>query len=98
MTITNKAKIRDEHVNDVRSAMRHRATWLYFLLDEAEKQGLDRDDFGRKAIFRTGCFMGERGFKKTDDLQEFERQFVTDLAKKLFEMYVKDSTMDRFVV
>jgi hypothetical protein len=98
MPIINKAKIRDEHVNDVRSAVRHRATWFYFLLDEARKKGLDWDDFARKAIYRTGCFMGERGFKKTDDLREFERQFVTDLAQKLFEMEVKESGKDRFVI
>jgi len=98
MSIKNEAKIREDHVRDVRAAIKHRATWFYFLLDEARKRGLDWDDFARKAVFRTGCLHGDSRFKKTDSLREFAEQFLTDLGKKLFEMEVHEISDDRFVV
>jgi len=98
MPIKNDAKIHEKHVKDVRAAIEHRATWFYFLLDEARKKGLDWDDFARKAIFRTGCLHGDHRFKKTEDLREFAGQFATDLPRQLFEMEVVESTADRFVL
>ena len=42
MTIENKPSITTEQrVNDMRSALEHRGTWLYLLLEEAEKAGYD---------------------------------------------------------
>jgi hypothetical protein len=58
MTIKNEAKIREPHVEEMRSAIEHRATWFYLLLDEARKNGLAWDDFARKAVFQTGCLQG----------------------------------------
>jgi len=98
MAIKNKAKIKDDHLKDVRVAMQHRATWFYFLLDEARKRGLEWDDFAREAIFRTGCLHGDRTFSKMGDLREFAGQFATDLTKKLMEMEVVESTQDRLVI
>jgi hypothetical protein len=37
----NKGRYTSEHVGDVRTAIEHRVTWFYFLLDEARKKGLD---------------------------------------------------------
>lgn len=98
MPIKNEASIKDEHIRDVRAAIEHRATWFYCLLDEARKKGLDWDDFARKAIFRVGCFHGERNFTETSDLKEFPRQFPSELGKKVFEMEIVESTPDRYVV
>lgn len=98
MVIKNEAKIKEDHIRDIRSAIEHRATWFYFLLDEAQKKGLDWDDFARKAIFRTGLFHGDRRFTKTGDLREFAKQFASDLGRQLFEMEVREESADRFVV
>ncbi|MBP8672539.1 MAG: L-2-amino-thiazoline-4-carboxylic acid hydrolase [Synergistales bacterium] len=98
MTIRNEATIKDQHVEDMRNAIEHRATWFYFLLDEARKRGLDWDDFARAAIFRTGCFHGDVKFTKIEDLKQFAREFANDLVRQIFEMDVVESTDDRFVV
>ena len=98
MTIRNEATIKDQHVEDMRNAIEHRATWFYFLLDEARKRGLDWDDFARAAIFRTGCFHGDVKFTKVEDLKQFAREFANDLVRQIFEMDVVESTDDRFVV
>jgi hypothetical protein len=98
MPIKNQASIEDEHVRDVRAAIEHRATWLYCLLDEARKRGLDWDDFARRAIFRVGCFHGEQKYFKTESLQAFSRQFPSELSQKVFEMEIAASTPDRYVV
>jgi len=98
MAIKNEAKIKERHVEDLRSAIEHRATWFYLLLDEARKKGLDWDDFARKAVFRTGCLHGDCKFTKTLDLREFGKEFASDSEKKIFEENVVEATEDRFVV
>lgn len=53
--IKNEPKTRDDKaVNEVRAQIEHRAQWLYFLLTEAEKNGVD-PEFAKKAIFNCGC-------------------------------------------
>ncbi|MBW1711404.1 MAG: L-2-amino-thiazoline-4-carboxylic acid hydrolase [Deltaproteobacteria bacterium] len=96
--IKNEARIKDDHIREIRSAIRHRATWFYFLLDEARKRGLEWDDFARKAIFRTGCLHGESNFTKTSDLGEFAGQFANKLSRQLFEMDVTEATENRLVI
>ncbi len=98
MTIKNEFKINEEHVNDMRAAIEHRATWFYLVAEEARKQGLDWDDFARKAIFKCGCFHGENKFTDTEDMNVFVGDFANDLYKKIFEMDIKEVTEDKFVV
>ena len=98
MTIRNECKIKDAHIENMRSAIEHRATWFYLLLDEARKKGLDWEDFARKAIFRCGCFHGNHRFEKTDSLKNFAAQFANELYSKIFEMEVTECTEEKFVV
>lgn len=86
--IKNTANINDKHTEDLRAAIEHRATWFYFLIEEAEKRGLDIQ-FARDAIRHCGCFHGENKFPKTEDIKEFAAAFATDQVQKVFEMDVK---------
>ncbi|MBU3185864.1 L-2-amino-thiazoline-4-carboxylic acid hydrolase [Clostridium estertheticum] len=88
--IRNVSKINDKNTQDLRSSFEHRATWFYFLIDEAEKRGVDAQ-FARDAIYKCGCFHGENKFSKTDDIQEFAKVFAPDEAQKVFEMDVKST-------
>ena len=88
--ITNKPTIKDEKTDDLRSAFEHRATWFYYLIDEAVKNGLDMD-FARKAIFRCGCFHGENNLPRTNDIKTFTDAFATEKVKNIFEMDVKNT-------
>lgn len=98
MAIKNDPTIKEKHVDDIRAAIGHRATWFYMLLDEARKRGLDWDDFARAAVYRTGCLHGESRFTKTANLDHFAKEFANQLSRKLFEMDVVEATEDKLVV
>ena len=86
--IKNVSKINDKHTEDLRQAFEHRATWFYFLIDEAEKRGVDVQ-FARDAIRQCGCFHGQNKFPETDNIKEFATAFATEQVQKIFEMDVK---------
>jgi hypothetical protein len=98
MTIKNQSTINEEHVNDMRAAIEHRATWFFLLLDEARKKGLDWDDFARQAILRCGCFHGKTKYTSNGDMKKFVTEFANELYKKIFEMDIREVTDNRFVV
>jgi len=99
MTIENKPSITTEQrVNDMRSALEHRGTWLYLLLEEAEKAGYDWEGFARKAVTRCGRLHGEANFTQTEDLKAFGKEFANELYSKIFEMDVKELSDEKFHV
>lgn len=98
MPIQNQSKLDEAPINDLRAAIEHRATWFYFLVDEARKRGLDAEDFARKAIFRCGCFHGDTKFGEAGDLKEFAGRFANELTRKIFEMEIAELTDQRFAV
>lgn len=98
MAITNRPSVNEQHVNDMRSAIEHRATWFYLLVDEAEKAGHSSEEFARKAITRCGVFHGHTKFTQTEDLQAFAREFGNEVYSKIFELEVKEASADTFEV
>lgn len=56
--IVNEPKIKNKIIVKVRELLEHRAFWLYLLVDEAEKLGLDPADFASAAISRCGISQG----------------------------------------
>lgn len=99
MSINNAPKNKaEEKTQDIRAAIEHRATWFYFLLDEAEKAGADWEKIGRNAIFRCGCFHGDKKFTPTSDLKAFADEFANENVRKVFEMDIKEKSDDRFYV
>ncbi len=85
--ITNNPSDKGKHIKDLRDAIEHRATWFYFLIEEASKRGLDYD-FARDAIKGCGCFHGKNKYTPTDDLLKFEPEFATENVRNIFEMDV----------
>lgn len=88
----------EECVEELRGAIQHRATWMYLLVDEAREEGLDPDNFARKAVRRCGRIHGESKFEKTRDLENFASQFLTGSGKQIFEMEEIKNEPDRFIV
>ena len=100
MAIKNESTINDrEEINNLRSQMQQRAQWLYFIIDEMKKRGLDYESVCRDAIYRVGCFRGAQmieDFADKGDLVElgecfrhslnciaFEKEFVCQNPEKL---------------
>lgn len=98
MTIKNQSTMQESEVLNMRSALEHRATWMYFLIDEARKNGVNWEEMARTAIRRCGVFHGNNKYSHTDDLKAFAAQFANELYRKIFEMDVKELTQDRFVI
>jgi hypothetical protein len=82
----------------MRSALEHRATWFYLLLQEAEKAGTDWEAVGRAAVRRCGVLHGNTKFTKTEDLEAFGKEFASALYARIFEMDVKELSADAFRV
>jgi len=85
--IKNNPSDRGPHIKDLRDAVEHRATWFYFLVEEAQKRGLDLD-FARDAIRGCGSFHGKNKYTPTDDLASFASEFANDNVRNIFEMEV----------
>lgn len=100
--IVNTAKnLENDKINDLRSAFGHRAMWLYFLVDEMKKAGVQGwKDIAYRATHRCGCVQGE-GFKDLIDgtsLRAFETEFAepNGNGRKIFEMEEVLKTDDHY--
>lgn len=87
--IHNTPQDRGQHITDLRAAFEHRAIWFHNLIVEAEKRGLDMDDFARAAIRGCGHFQGDTKFTPTDDIAVFAREFANPNVVGIFEMDVQ---------
>jgi hypothetical protein len=95
--IKNYPKYNNKIVNAVRGLLEHRAAWLYFLLDEAGKCGLNTEDFAKSAIMRCGCFQGDqlKAMAGTKSLKGLKKTLFTLPARFVFEMKIFACTDDR---
>lgn len=85
--IRNNPTDKGRQIDDLRSAIEHRATWFYLLIKEAKKRGLDYD-FARDAIHACGEFHGKNRYSQTDDLQKFGPEFANQNVIDIFDMDV----------
>lgn len=99
--INKPTVVDDEKANLVRSAIEHRATWFYLLLDEARKKGLDMETIGRAAIYNCGCFHGEDKLNRCEEpenLKSFLKVFADETGQKVFEMEIIENTEDKLYI
>lgn len=82
---SNTPEDRGQHIKDLRDAIEHRATWFYYLFMEARKKGLD-SEFAHQAIWNCGSFHGENKYTQTSDLKVFEKEFISDNVRNIFQM------------
>ncbi|ULQ59491.1 L-2-amino-thiazoline-4-carboxylic acid hydrolase [Brucepastera parasyntrophica] len=98
--ITNEPKNRNVLIRKVRELLEHRALWMYFLCDEAEKKGLNPDEYASEAIRRCGLYQGkgliEKG--KTTSLKGLKKKQFSKPARMIFEMKILRSTDDNLDV
>lgn len=94
--IKNEPRIKNKLIAAIREQLEHRALWLYLLCDEAQKKGLDKNEFAPMAIRRCGLTQGKRLVKKagTKSLKGLKKTLFTKPAQWVFEMDVLESTDD----
>jgi hypothetical protein len=98
--IVNSPKRNDPEIQFIRGALEHRATWMYLLLKEAEKKGIQWEDIGRPAVRACGNMHGE-GFVQrsgTTSLKGLEEKLFTKLVQMIFEIKVLESTDNKLSV
>lgn len=92
--IVNEAKHRGWFISKIRGMFEHRAEWLYLLLDEARKRGLEWELFAPDAVFRCGRFHGEelvRSGTGGEGLLALRKRLFKGIGKRVFEMKVQKS-------
>ncbi len=83
--IKNLPEAKSQHIEDMRGAFEHRATWMYLMYKEAKKEGLS-DEFAHRAILECGRFHGENKYTQTEDLHVFHKEFINENVKEIFQM------------
>ena len=58
MAVKNEARIKTPLTVGIREQLEHRALWMYLLIDEARKKGLDPKEYVPAAIERCGHIHG----------------------------------------
>ena len=100
MPIKNKPKKNGRNVKKLRNFFEHRALWLYFLYDEARKNGIKPETFAPQAISRCGIYHGTRALTGKDEsvnssvmtdnkecyCKMLQKKLFTPVGKKVFEM------------
>ena len=100
MPVKNEPKKNGSDIKKLRNFYEHRALWLYFLFDEAKKNGIDPESFAPKAIRRCGIYHGTRSLTGKDeavkssamtDNKEYtcrllQKKLFTPVGRKVFEM------------
>ena len=95
--IKNIPKHNNTLIKAVRGLLEHRATWLYLLLDEAQKRGIDTEEFAKAAVMRCGCFQGDHltADAGTKSLKGLKKILFTLPARMVFEMKILACTDDQ---
>lgn len=99
--IQNEPINKEEYVQKVRSAIHHRAQWLYLMIDEAKKRGEDWEEIARAATTRCGCFQGaglNEDWKDHDSLKSFAEVFADEDFMKYFDMEILECTDDELKI
>lgn len=99
MSVKNDPKLKTPIVSAVREQLEHRAYWMWLLVDEAEKHGLNGDDFARDAIKRCGLDHGARHVKKGgkgQSLLGLKKALFGIFARLVFEMKILRCDDDHF--
>lgn len=98
--IKNEPKIKNPLLQAVRGQLEHRAIWLYLLCDEAQKRGLEWEEFAPDAVKRCGLYQGKDLVKrgKTDSLKGLKRTLFNPPAQIVFEMKIKESSDDKLYI
>jgi hypothetical protein len=95
--IKNYPKNKNKIIKAIRGLLEHRATWLYLLLDEAEKRGIKTEEFAKAAIMKCGCFQGDKltADAGTKSLKGLKKKLFTLPARIVFEMKILACTDDK---
>ncbi|WP_297522179.1 hypothetical protein [uncultured Clostridium sp.] len=94
--IVNVSKRNNPIIKAVRGTLEHRAVWLYLLLKEAEKKGIQWEDIGYEATKNCGHIQGKElsDLARTQSFLGLKKKLFTLPARMVFEMKIIKATDD----
>lgn len=92
--IINKSQRNNFIIRGIRGTLEHRATWLYLLLKEAEKTGIEWEKIGYPAIRQCGHLQGKdlAGTEDSASLKKLKKKLFTKAAQMVFDMKIIESS------
>lgn len=92
--IKNRPKRNNFILKAIRGTLEHRATWLYLLLKEAQKKGIQWEDIGLPAVRTCGNLHGAELITAggTTSLRGLKKKLFTVPAQLVFEMKILSAT------
>ena len=101
MAIRNEAKVKNPLIVGIREQLEHRALWMYLLIDEARKKGLEPEEYVPAAIERCGRTHGALHRRKADmgdSLKGLKKALFGFFAQQVFEMKIKRCDDDHLYI
>ena len=94
--IVNVSKRNNYVIKSIRGTLEHRATWLYLLLKEAEKNGVKWEDIGYPATHACGNMQGKDFSEqaKSKSFKGLKKVLFTLPAQMVFDMKILECTDD----
>jgi hypothetical protein len=92
--IGNEPRLKGRLLMKARGIFEHRSEWLYLLLDEARKRGIEWDEFAPAAIYRGGRFHGESladAAAANEGLLTLGKKLFSGMGRRVFEVKVHES-------
>lgn len=98
--IKNVPKHNNFLLKAIRGTLEHRATWLYLLLKEAEKKGIQWEEIGYPAIKVCGNMHGRELIElgRTSSLKGLKKKLFTLPAQIVFDMKILESTDQKLFI
>lgn len=97
--IKNEPRLKNPILKAIREQLEHRALWMYVLVTEAEKHGLDPDVYASDAIRRCGEYQGaifrQKGGKGSS-FKGLKKALFSVFAQMVFEMKIRRVEDDHF--
>lgn len=72
-------------IEAMRSLIRDRGRYLYFLVTAAKEKGLEWEAFARAGLTQYGCFRFEEAFEGVKGLGDFIETYLKENTKKIFD-------------
>ena len=91
MSIKNEPKYKNGLLKAIREQLEHRALWMYLLVDEAKKKGLEPEEYAPAAIKRCGLYQGGLLRQKAgggESLKGLKKTLFGKPAQLVFEMKI----------
>ena len=97
--VKNEPHLKNPILRAIREQLEHRALWMYVLVTEAEKHGLDPEVYAKDAIRRCGEYQGallKAKGGRGDSFKGLKKALFSIFARMVFEMRIKQLDDDHF--